>query len=208
MNTIFAQTARWKTYDVFARKKMSTFRSSRPSVLELAARYRDMVTELESKHTLGGAQSGPALLQAEKLLFAEMCDVCLWGNATDLGLRTNMSYEDIQQLQGAQARKASQEHVVVNDCDKAFAVLSAAAQRQRGDATQSRRVDIILDNAGFELFVDLVLAGYLLAAGLATAIVLHPKSIPWFVSDVVPSDFAALLSAMADPGRFLHDTLG
>ncbi len=60
----------------------------------------------------------------------------------------------------------------------------------------------MLDNAGFELYVDLLLAGYLLAAGLATEVVLHPKSIPWFVSDVIPGDFAALLSALASPRRF------
>jgi len=63
-------------------------------------------------------------------------------------------------------------------------------------------VDIVLDNAGFELFVDLILAGYLLFSNLVTHIVLHPKSIPWFVSDVLPVDFAALLSALADPQTF------
>ena len=60
----------------------------------------------------------------------------------------------------------------------------------------------MLDNAGFELFVDLILAGYLIASGLATEVVFHPKSIPWFVSDVVPADFAALLSALAQPQNF------
>jgi hypothetical protein len=67
---------------------------------------------------------------------------------------------------------------------------------------QERRVDIVLDNAGFELFVDLILAGYLLSSGLATSVVFHPKSIPWFVSDVLPADFGALLSALADPSSF------
>ena len=60
----------------------------------------------------------------------------------------------------------------------------------------------MLDNAGFELFVDLILAGYLIAADLATHVVLHPKSIPWFVSDVLPGDFRALLNALADPQGF------
>lgn len=198
ISSIFKQTQHWKSYDVFARQKMSTFRSSRPAVIELAARYKDIVTELESKHTIKGAKTQEDLEEAEKILFVEMCEICLWGNATDLSLLTNLSYEDIQKLQGSEARKASEKNIVVNDLDKAFKVLTAAQKLDK----KERRVDIVLDNAGFELFVDLILAGYLLAAGLATTIVLHPKSIPWFVSDVLPHDFASLISALADPQAF------
>tara|TARA_R110002003_G_scaffold48_28_gene4194 strand:+ start:9423 stop:10262 length:840 start_codon:yes stop_codon:yes gene_type:complete len=177
---------------------MSTFKSSRPAVLELAGRYREIVTELESKHTLKGAETQEQLEEAEKILFTEMCEICLWGNATDLSLLTNLSYEDIQKLQGSEARKASEKNILVNDLGKAFATLTAAQRAGK----KERRVDIVLDNAGFELFVDLILAGYLIAAGLATTVVLHPKSIPWFVSDVLPADFVALLSALAAPQNF------
>lgn len=177
---------------------MATFRSSRPAVLELAARYKDIVTELQHKHTLKGAATPAELEAAEELLFREMCEICLWGNATDLSLLTNLSYEDIQKLQGSEARKKSEKNILVNDLDKAFQVLTAAQKAGHKD----RRVDIVLDNAGFELFVDLILAGYLVASGLATSVVFHPKSIPWFVSDVLPADFAALLSALAQPQNF------
>lgn len=177
---------------------MATFKSSRPAVLELAARYKDIVTELEDKHTIKGAKTEEELETAEKILFIEMCEICLWGNATDLSLLTNLSYEDIQKLQGSEARKASEKNILVNDLDKAFKVLTAAQK----SGQKERRVDIVLDNAGFELFVDLILAGYLLASGLATTIVLHPKSIPWFVSDVLPQDFASLIYALADPQAF------
>jgi hypothetical protein len=197
-SSIFKQTQHWKSYDIFARQKMSTFKSSRPAVVELAARYKSIVTELESKHTIKGAKTQEQLEEAERVLFMEMCEICLWGNATDLSLLTNLSYEDLQKLQGSEARKASQKNVIVNDLDKAFNILSAA---QKSDKKE-RRVDIVLDNAGFELFVDLILAGYLLASGLATTIVLHPKSIPWFVSDVLPQDFGALIQALADPQSF------
>lgn len=136
--------------------------------------------------------------EAEKELFMEMCEICLWGNATDLSLLTSLSYEDIQKLQGSEARKASEKNILVNDLPAAYEQLLKAKKEGKTE----RRVDIVLDNAGFELYVDMILAGYLLSAGLATTVVLHPKSIPWFVSDVLPSDFAALLGAVASPRRF------
>ncbi|KAF9696584.1 hypothetical protein EKO04_005208 [Ascochyta lentis] len=198
ISSIFKQTNNWRSYDLFARQKMSTFKSSRPAVLELAGRYKDIVTELQQKRTVKGAETQEQLEAAEEILFREMCEICLWGNATDLSLLTNLSYEDIQKLQGSEARKNAEKNILVNDLDKAFTVLTAAQKAGKKD----RRVDIVLDNAGFELFVDLILAGYLVASGLATSVVFHPKSIPWFVSDVLPTDFAALLSALAGPQAF------
>lgn len=211
MATLFstAKTAFWKNYDPFRRQKMSTFKSSRPAVLELASQYREIITQIRASRDGGSGGSGSGVdekevEEAEKVLFTEMAEICLWGNATDLSLLTSLTYEDIQKLQGSQARKAAEKNVLVNDLDKAFGVLMAAQKNATGKSSH-RRVDIVLDNAGFELFVDLVLAGYLLATGLATEVVLHPKSIPWFVSDVVPHDFAALLSAMQDPKAFYDD---
>ncbi|KAK4233525.1 hypothetical protein C8A03DRAFT_19419 [Achaetomium macrosporum] len=192
MSTSFTLSTHWKSYDVFARQKIKTFRSSRPAVLELAARYKDLVTQLRS------STPDP---EADKLLFTEMCEVCLWGNATDLSLLTSLTYEDIQQLQGSEARRKAENNILVNDLPQVYAHL-LAAKNDPAKKGKERRVDIVLDNAGFELYVDLILAGYLLSAGLATTVVLHPKSIPWFVSDVLPGDFAALLNALADPRGF------
>lgn len=177
---------------------MSTFKSSRPAVIELAARYRELALEAESGKGSEG-KSPEEIEAAEKLLFSEMCEICLWGNATDLSLLTSLTYEDIQKLQGSEARKASQSNILVNDLDAAFAVMQKA-RREKKDG--ERRVDIVLDNSGFELFVDLILAGYLLSTGLATTIVLHPKRLPWFVSDVTPKDFSDLLNCMVDPQAF------
>ncbi|KAL8830280.1 MAG: hypothetical protein Q9170_005809 [Blastenia crenularia] len=197
MNTSFAISTHWESYDVFARQKMSTFRSSCPAVLELAVKYKQLVSQLQD-HT-SDSKSQQEVEEAEKLLFMEMCEICLWGNATDLSLLTSLTYEDIQKLQGADARKSSEKNILVNDLPRAYKVLKAG---QSSNSKSTRRVDIVLDNAGFELFVDLILAGYLLEAGLATQIVLHPKSIPWFVSDVLPADFASLLNALANPQEF------
>lgn len=175
---------------------MSTFRSSRPAVLELAAKYKELVSQLE--RDVHSTKALEDLEKAERILFTEMCEICLWGNATDLSLLTTLAYEDIQKLQGADARKKAENNILVNEMAAAYQVLKGAQKIGK----KERRVDIVLDNAGFELFVDLILAGYLLTAGLATQITLHPKTIPWFVSDVIPADFAALLSALANPQGF------
>jgi len=196
MHTFFALSTQWKTYDIFARQKLSTFRSSRPAVLELAAKYKALISQLkQDKHPSDDPKERQ---EAERILFIEMCEICLWGNATDLSLLTSLTYEDIQKLQGANARKKAEKNILVNELPAAYKVLKQAQK----EGKKERQVDIILDNAGFELFVDLILAGYLLAAGLATQIILHPKSIPWFVSDVLPADFASLLGALANPEAF------
>ena len=177
---------------------MSTFKSSRPAVLELAARYKELAIEAE-KGDVAGGKTREQIEQARRLVFSEMCEICLWGNATDLSLLTTLTYEDLQKLQGSHARKAAEKNILVNDMDAAFNVLQKA-QKEKKD--EERRVDIVLDNSGFELFVDLILAGYLLSSGLATTVVLHPKSIPWFVSDVTPPDFADLIDALRDAQNF------
>ena len=197
LNTLFAPSKYWKNYDVFRRQKMSTFKSSRPAVLELASRYKELAQEAEKATARGNAADTTA--EADKLLFSEMCEICLWGNATDLSLLTSLTYEDIQALQGSKARKESQKNIIINELDHAFDALHKA-RKEKKDA--ERRVDIVLDNSGFELYVDLILAGYLLSSGLATTVVLHPKLIPWFVSDVIPRDFSDLLNALSDPQEF------
>jgi damage-control phosphatase, subfamily III len=198
MHSLFQLSKHWKTYDFFARQKTSSIRSSRPAIIELASRYKSLVAQIDADKASSQSKSSEEVEAAEKALFIEMCEICLWGNATDLSLLTNLSYVDFQKLQGSEARKASEKNIVVNDLSAAFAVL----RKLQTEDKPERRVDIVLDNAGFELFVDLILAGYLLTAGLATTVVLHPKVMPWFVSDVVPADFSTLLNALAGPQAF------
>ncbi|PNY29702.1 Protein-glutamate O-methyltransferase [Tolypocladium capitatum] len=194
ISSFFQPTKHWKNYDVFARQKTDSFRGSRNAVLELASRYKELVEQLRADKDVTHDD------EAEKLLFAEFFDICLWGNATDLSLLTSLTYEDIQQLQGSAARKAAEKNILVNDLPASYEILHKA----RAEGQKERRVDFVLDNAGFELYVDLALAGFLLSSGLATQVILRPKSIPWFVSDVLPGDFSALLNAISNPKAFFE----
>ena len=199
LHTLFNLSKYWPTYDVFSRQKLSTFRSSRPAVLELASGYHSLVQQFSSS-TPQPAATAEVQQEAEYLIFSEILQICLWGNATDLSLLTTLTYADLQALQGSAARQASEKNILANDLPLAYRALKHA--QRTVPSSSERRVDIVLDNAGFELFVDLVLAGYLLASGLATTVVLRPKLMPWFVSDAMPGDFAALLNALAQPQAF------
>lgn len=138
MNTLFSLSTHWKQYDVFSRKKMSTFRSSRNAVLELAKRYNDLMKQLQSKDSALASVSEEERSKAEEGLFVEMCSICLWGNATDLSLLTSISYDDIQKLQGSNARQENEKNIIVNDFSKAFACLKKA----QSSSSEDRRVRI------------------------------------------------------------------
>lgn len=61
--------------------------------------------------------------------------------------------------------------------------------RQPKSSTEPRRIDIVLDNCGLELFSDACFADWLLSVGLADKVLLHFKQMPWFVSDALVKDF-------------------
>jgi damage-control phosphatase, subfamily III len=201
MHTYIRNSKHWKSYDVFARSKNTGFISSRTAVLELAAQYKKTITQLEQIQQGKVEHSAEESLKAEETLFIEMCEICLWGNKTDLSLLPNITHDQVQKLQGSKVRKAAEKNILVNDIPKAFKALSDARERSKGNI----RVDIVLDNAGFELLTDMILAGYLLAAKLATNIILHSKTMPWFVSDVTPNDFGQLLNALQNAKSFFSE---
>lgn len=154
------------------------------AVEELANRFMDVLQE-----------GIPAFdSTAGEAMFSEMLQIALWGNATDLSLLSKLSTADIQKLQGAAAIISNRDKIVSDDTSQVWQLLSRA---------QPKRVDIVLDNSGFEFFTDLVLAAYLLEAKLATSIHFHVKDFPWFVSDVTPSDVGAVLSGLEDTRIFI-----
>lgn len=101
----------------------------------------------------------------------------LWGNRADLGFRMGQSPE---------AREQESAALVADDSDDLWMALGP-------DAT----VVVVTDNAGRELLADLVLIDHLLQHGLASAISLHVKPWPYYVSDATAADLAACLRRLA-----------
>ncbi|MCG8311094.1 MAG: protein-glutamate O-methyltransferase family protein [Cytophagales bacterium] len=102
----------------------------------------------------------------------------LWGNKSDLSqLRLNKSDEGM---------KAYRESTIIDDTEDVAKLFNR----------QLKRIDIILDNAGVELFTDLLLADEMISSGRCKQVVLHSKAFPTFVSDAIESDVAYLIYNM------------
>ncbi|KAI6047878.1 hypothetical protein EDC04DRAFT_31057 [Pisolithus marmoratus] len=167
LHECFSVSKYWKDYDVFYRQKCDSFARSAEAVFELSMRFAEPF-----KHATN--LSDAEKIEADRLTFLELTQVCLWGNSTDLALLTNVTEEQFKSLQSAGA-----DH------------LAATEKNILGG-----RIDFVLDNAGFELYCDCVYADFLIQSGLAKQIRFHGKRYPWFVSDVTKKDWEWLLNTM------------
>lgn len=183
LHTYFTQSrGYWRSFDVFHVQKTDSLTKSKRATLELAAR----VLPIFQSNDIASHDA-----ETQKALFEEVLQISLWGNATDLSLLTTITLDELQSRQGKAAREASKANVLADDTEAVWRHFSSR-QGKTGN------IHIVLDNAGFELLTDLVLAGYLLKAGFASKIVLHGKRMPWFVSDVNPRDFDDLVQGLAN----------
>ena len=104
----------------------------------------------------------------------------LWGNRTDLSYNVAANIE-----QGTHA--AERENILVDDTARVWDWMRAG----------SRRIALITDNTGTELLNDLALVDFLVSEKIASEIVLHLKSQPYFVSDAMPRDVVTSIDALA-----------
>jgi uncharacterized protein with ATP-grasp and redox domains len=103
-----------------------------------------------------------------------LLQLSLWGNKSDLSqlkLDRTVRHDD---------------DLLIDDADKIAKLISGGISR----------VDIVLDNAGMELFTDLLLAEWLISQNLAGQVVLHAKAYPTFVSDATADDVDILIKLL------------
>ncbi len=102
--------------------------------------------------------------------------LALWGNRIDL------SFPDALK----QGTTASADDLLVDDSQQIIEHLGS----------HNGRVHIVVDNAGSELAMDLVLADGLLTFGTATHVIVHVKVHPTFVSDAIATDVWSFLDML------------
>ncbi|TFK19981.1 DUF89-domain-containing protein [Coprinopsis marcescibilis] len=187
LHECFSVSKYWSEYDVFYRQKNDTFSRSTEAVFELSMRFAE-------SFKLRPNLSSAANLEAERLMFLELTQVCLWGNSTDLSLLINMTEEQIRSLQstGGEHLAATEQNILGNEMER----LWETVKQVRDKKPAGGRIDFVLDNAGFELYCDCVYADFLIQSGLASEIHFHGKRFAWFVSDVTKKDWEWLINNM------------
>ncbi|KAJ3042475.1 hypothetical protein HDV00_007246 [Rhizophlyctis rosea] len=183
---VFNKTENWKSFDVFGpQQKEPAFYGSVQSIAEL------------SKH-LASVESKPLDDKERRSALREFIQFSLWGNQTDLSLLVNVNHADMHKSQASSAQNLSEveRNIIVNDMDVVLDRLLGLSKA---------KVDIVLDNAGFELVADLCLADFLVSSGIAEVVTLHAKRFPWFVSDTTPKDLAWTIAEIGKKAEELGD---
>jgi len=167
--------------DPFSSQKRAAFLKSRGGISSMAAEVEGLV----QRHAPGASEE-----EVRGALY-QVVQYSLWGNKTDLSLLVDASKIDPAAFAKAQEQEAAgQPFVIVDEFEGVWRLLREHMRRAAGGKQAgTRRVDIILDNAGLELYSDMCLADVLLQYGLADEVVFHGKPMPWFVSDTLASDF-------------------
>lgn len=163
-------------YDVFNEGKTQSFFESQQAVMTLCTYLEGINKNIEE-------------LSKNQLLehFNKLLQVSLWGNKCDLSISAGQ--DNSQKISPIDSLSSLQSFILVDDSNMVWSTLLSAQRPAQPGKTTASRVDIVLDNAGFELVTDLVFADFLVSSGLVREVHFHGKSLPWFVSDVTANDF-------------------
>lgn len=161
----------WQGIDPFGYQKRLSLEKSMDAIREISERINVLngdKTQTDCYYTCL-----TALLQTD-----------LWGNRADLSLWPVESGDrttgDLQQQQA---------HILVDDTHPLLQYLTNI---------QGQRIDLIIDNAGFELVCDFFLTDFLLSTHTANIVCLHLKAHPTFVSDAMSQDVFHALEMLAN----------
>ncbi len=119
---------------------------------------------------------------------SQFISISLWGNQADMSVwsASDIHIQDIEHIN-------KKDNLLI---DESYQVVKKLNSLKTKD-----RVDILIDNAGFELFCDLFLIDYLLEAGITDQIILHFKPHPTFVSDATINDLEHTLDYLLIDGN-------
>lgn len=181
MREIFIRSKYFQNFDHFFTAKKESFKLCIKPAEKLAT------------HLLSLSNDEQSFDQESTFKFYTMHS--LWGNKLDLsiscGERNQTGDFDLNELESK---------ILVNDLKNFWYYLKQLSTNINDK--QSYRIDIILDNAGYELFTDFCWLEAMHTIGLLPKdkiiVHIHVKCMPWFVSDTMTNDIKWLLKYIND----------
>ncbi|XP_017836075.1 damage-control phosphatase ARMT1 isoform X1 [Drosophila busckii] len=167
-----------KQLDLFANVKQHALTSCQNDILALAKYTRRTENNLE--------------------MFSEILKISLWSNRNDLSADERARQFNIKVLDDV---NATEEYIIDNHTAEIWKCLSTKRPTRQ-------HVDFVLDNAGYELFADFILAEYIIEKGLASKVRFHVKAHPWYVSDVTERDVRWTLEYLSKHTDYIISLLG
>jgi hypothetical protein len=126
--------------------------------------------------------------------FKMVLETTLWGNQHDLSL-----WPVDENNTGKTPGSEFDRHLLIDQSSLLVAYLDSANKSEA-------RIDIIVDNAGFELVCDLYFVDFMLHNYVDMSVVLHAKPFPTFVSDATIKDITeTFLNLRAIPNNRVRD---
>jgi hypothetical protein len=171
-------------YDPFSRQKVSGLVEALPNIQEIAGRL-------------------PGLLATDdKVAIIELAVLTsLWGNKMDLSLwpaskAQSGNDKDIESTERINEALSSNKPYILDDhTEEVTRRLLKTVDKPVGS---KGCVDIVVDNAGYELVSDMILGHCLLGAGVCDKVRFHTKGHPTFVSDATNEDCLGTIGFLMD----------
>ena len=168
--------------DPFEAQKQKGLQSCFPALKSLSKLVLQAITALEDPS-----------MESKEYYFKAILLTSLWGNRMDLSIWPAEATSDPDSTERAkdaigQVLKSSSKMLLADDSEVVWEAVKASSPADQ--------MDIIADNAGFELITDLCLADFLVSSGLSHKVVIHLKPYPVFVSDAMEKDVLSHIEAL------------
>ncbi|XP_064542688.1 damage-control phosphatase ARMT1 isoform X2 [Drosophila montana] len=167
-----------KQFDYFGKIKEHALTSCQDDILSLAKYTRRTENTVE--------------------MFNELLKIDLWSNRNDLSENEHARMFNMKVLEDV---SATDSHILANNASEIWDCLS-------NKKTNKQHVDFVLDNAGYELFTDFILAEYIIEKGLASKVRFHVKACPWFVANITQRDFQMMLQYLSKHSDYIISLIG
>lgn len=199
-------------YDMFVKQKVNGLVEAMSSIDEICQRLPTLLAE-------GAAGDDKLRIALEVAIHTS-----LWGNKMDLSLwpaskdssaasgstsssaASSVSDENAAgKVSFGEALNVGRRYILDDHTHKAIDMLISNKLLSKGP---KKDIGIVVDNAGFEIVSDMLLAHCLLSWGITDKVILHTKAHPTFVSDATTFDCRATISFLEESSSEYTSKIG